>query len=111
MRLQTLHTGLYVGTALALLIFAGAAAAEPPHGPESITCTNPASGASWQIRIDYDHSTVDTNPARISDAEITWRDAGDGGNYRLDRKTGNLTVVIASSTGGYFLHDRCKPEN
>jgi hypothetical protein len=80
-------------------------------GEVAITCTNPFSGASWQIRIDYDKRTVDSNPARISDATIAWHDAKDGGNYTLDRKTGKLTVVIASATGGNFLYDRCKLEN
>jgi len=77
----------------------------------SVTCTNPHSGVTWQIRIDYDHGTVDANPARISDSEISWHDRADGANYTLDRKSGNLTVIIASSTGGFFLHDRCKLEN
>ena len=77
----------------------------------SVTCTNPHSGVTWQIRIDYDHGTVDANPAHISDSEISWRDRADGANYTLDRKSGNLTVIIASSTGGFFLHDRCKLEN
>ena len=77
----------------------------------AVTCTNPASGAHWQIRIDYARSTVDSYPASISEAKISWHDASDGGNYTLDRKSGNLTVVIASSTGGYFLFDRCKLEN
>ena len=76
-----------------------------------ITCTNPVSGASWQIRIDYDRNTVDSNPARISDATISWRDANDGGNYTLDRKSGNLTVIVASSTGGAFFYDHCRLEN
>jgi len=51
------------------------------------------------------------NPARISDAQISWRDAGDGGNYTLDRKSGKLTVILASSTGGSFFYHRCKLEN
>ena len=77
--------------------------------PETaITCTNPASGATWQISIDYDRATVDANPARISDAEISWRDAKDRWNYTLDRRSGALTVIVASSTGGYFLHDHCR---
>src|SRR5271154_803856 len=58
---------------------------EARHGEIAITCTNPVSGASWQIKIDYDRSTVDSNPARIGDAEISWRDAKDGWNYKLDR--------------------------
>ena len=77
----------------------------------AITCANPASGASWQIKIDYDRRTVDSNPARFSDAEISWHDRTDGGNYTLDRKSGNLTVIVASSTGGYSLFHRCKLEN
>jgi|SRR5579863_2807234 len=88
-----------------------AASAEAPRGETAITCTNPASGASWQIKIDYDRSTVDSNAARISDTEIAWRDAKDGWYYRLDRKSGNLTVTLASATGGNFLYDRCKLEN
>ena len=74
----------------------------------AITCVNPASGATWQISIDYDRATVDSNPADVSDAAISWRDTKDGWNYTLDRKSGELTVVVASSTGGYFLHDRCR---
>jgi len=91
---------------------AGSALESDARADESvITCTNPASGTQWQIRIDYARSTVDSNPARIADGNISWHDASDGGNYTLDRKSGNLTVVVASSTGGYFLYDRCKLDN
>jgi hypothetical protein len=76
-----------------------------------IICTNLASGSSWKIRIDFGKATVDSNPARMSNSKITWHDATDGGNYTLDRVSGNLTVVVASSTGGYFLHHRCRMEN
>ena len=78
-------------------------------GMSAMTCTNPASGASWQITIDYDRSTVDSYPARIGADEISWHDAKAGGNYTLDRKSGKLTFVAPSSTGGYFLHDHCAP--
>jgi len=94
--------------ALAVTLIVSVIYAKAQAGEAAITCTNPVSGASWQIRIDYSRSTVDSNPARISGAEISWHDPADGGNYTLDRKSGNLTVVVASSTGGYFLHDRCK---
>ena len=77
------------------------------EGELAITCTNPHSRATWQIRIDYKRGTVDANPARITDAEIAWRDAKDGGNYTLDRASGKLTVILPSSTGGFFLHDQC----
>jgi hypothetical protein len=76
-----------------------------------ITCTNLASGSNWQIRIDFGKGKVDSNPARMSDTKIFWHDATGGGNYILDRVSGNLTVVVASSTGGYFLHHRCRMEN
>jgi hypothetical protein len=97
--------------ALALMMAAPVIGAETPHGQTAITCTNVASGASWQIKVDYDKATVDSNPARISDAEISWHDATDGGNYTLDRKSAKLTAIVASSTGGYSLFHRCKLEN
>jgi hypothetical protein len=82
----------------------GAAEAEPV----SVTCTNPFSGASWQIKIDYDLETVDSNLAHIDEVKISWRDSKDGWRYTLDRKSGALTVVLASATGGNFLHDKCR---
>ena len=101
----------HVAAAIAALATCVAAAAidqqSPPRSPV-VTCTNPASGATWQINIDYDRATVDANPAQVSDAEISWRDAKDGWTYTLDRRSGDLTVVVASSTGGYFLHDHCR---
>jgi hypothetical protein len=96
---------------LAADVLSRAAAGGTSQGESAITCTNPASGASWQVKIDYDRATADSNPARISDAQISWRDRTDGGNYLLDRKSGELTVIVASSTGGYFLHHRCKLQN
>ena len=102
--------------AAAIAAFAAAVAIHAPDrgaqaGEIAVTCTNPVSGANWQIAIDYDRKTVDSNRARISDAEISWRDAKDGWNYTLDRKSGKLTVILASATGGNFLYDRCKLAN
>ena len=74
----------------------------------SVTCINPYSGASWRIAIDYDLKTVDSNPAGIDEMRIWWRDAKDGWRYTLDRKSGALTVVLASATGGNFLFDQCR---
>ena len=76
----------------------------------TVTCTNPVSGASWQIAIDFEKSTVDSNQAKITLATISWFDPADGGNYTLDRKSGDLTASVASSTGGYFRHSRCSLE-
>jgi hypothetical protein len=88
-----------------------ASGAEAQRGETAVTCANISSGTSWQIRIDYGKSTVDSNPARISDAQISWRDPSDGGNYTLDRKSGNLTAIVASSTGGAFFYHHCKLAN
>jgi len=76
----------------------------------ALACTNLVSGAGWQITIDFKASTVDSNPARISPTEISWH-ATDGGHYTLDRRTGHLTVIFPSSTGGYFIQDRCRLPN
>ena len=85
-----------------------AVSAEAQHGERAITCMNKSSGTTWQIKVDYDHGTVDTNPASISDAKIAWRDANDGWRYTLDLKTGDLTVVFASSMGGNTYFHRCQ---
>jgi hypothetical protein len=97
--------------ALVPLVAGALGSAEAQRGETSITCMNTSSGATWQIKVDYDRSTVDSNPASISDSKISWRDAKDGWNYTLDRKSGNLTVILASATGGNFLFDRCRLEN
>src|SRR5271163_17783 len=101
--------------AKAAMIAASAACAASPSalytaraGEVGVSCTNPVSGASWQIAIDYDRKTVDSNPARIDEIDISWRDSKDGWNYTLDRKSGALTVILASATGGNFLHDQCR---
>ncbi len=97
--------------AIAAAMAAPAISAAEPRPGTVMTCTNLASGASWQIRIDYASGTVDSNPALITGAKIRWHDAADGGNYTLDRATGNLTAVVASSTGGFFLYHHCKLES
>jgi hypothetical protein len=85
-----------------------ASAAQPNS---TLICTNLVSGVSWRITINFANRTVDSNPARISDDRVSWHDATDSGNYTLDRKSGKLTVVFASSTGGYFIYDQCRPQN
>ena len=80
---------------------AGAGARNP------VICVNPASGASWEIRIDYD-SNGGRQCRRIIAIGNFLEGCRQGNNYTLDRKSGALTQVAPSSTGGYFLHDRCK---
>jgi hypothetical protein len=107
---QLLNRPLVAAIAAVIIgITAPAIGAAAPLGATTLMCTNPASGANWKINIDFAKSTVDANPAHINDATIWWRDR-DGENYTLDRKSGNLTVIVASSTGGYFIYDRCTPD-
>jgi hypothetical protein len=110
LRRQSMLARLWAATmaVFALGIIGRAPAAEAQHGQTTVVCSNPASGTSWQINIDFDRRTVDGYPATIDNTAIAWRDPGDQGNYTLDRKSGNLRVAVPSSTGGYFLHDRCK---
>jgi hypothetical protein len=106
----TAHGAAFLLAMLAAGLAASGAAAQTQTGSRVITCSNPASGASWQISIDFDRRTVDSHAAMISDSTIFWRDPRDQGNYTLDRKSGSLTVAVPSSTGGYFIHDQCKLE-
>jgi hypothetical protein len=115
MKLLQLAGPLALGVAcgLGLLVAceaASAVAGEAQHGEKTVVCTNLSSGSNWQIKIDYDHSTVDNIPATIWDDGIKWSTT-DGAHYALDRKSGNLTVTVASTTGGFFLYDHCKLEN
>ena len=103
-----LNRRLAFGIAAITLAAATPIAARADSRPATtLVCTNPVSHVSWQIHIDFAGSRVDSNPASISEGKISWHDRTDGGNYTLDRKSGELTVVVPSSTGGYFLHDRC----
>lgn len=106
-RNRVLAAGI-AGLAAGLAVPAGNGDAQ--ESQSAITCTNPVSGTSWQIMIDYAKATVDSHPAEIARAEISWFDPTDGGNYTLDRKSGDLTASVASSTGGYFRHARCTLE-
>jgi hypothetical protein len=92
---------------LASVFAAPAMSLEAQHGQREITCVNSSSGARWQIKVDYDQKTVDTNPATIGDNRIAWRDAKDGWRYSLDLKTGELYVVFASSMGGNTYFHNC----
>lgn len=97
-----------VSVVVLMCVLVTRARAELRPTASTITCVNPSSGATWEINIDYHRATVDDNPASISTSEISWQDHRDRWNYTLDRKTGALTVIVASSTGGYMQFDRCK---
>jgi hypothetical protein len=106
LRSRALAAGM-AGLAAVLAVTSGNGNAQ--ESETALTCTNPVSGTSWQIMIDYRKPTVDANPAEITKTGISWFDPKDGGNYTLDRKSGALTGSVASSTGGYFRRARCTP--
>ncbi len=45
----------------ALMLVAATPVVAAPTGEKMLTCTNTASGTTWQIKIDYDKSTVNSN--------------------------------------------------
>jgi hypothetical protein len=95
--------------AFLMSLTAAATAQAAPAAPEAAVfrCTNPVSGASWNIKVDFARNLVDAFPADISTRWISWHDTDQGGYYDLDRASGDLTVRFASATGGYFLYDKC----
>ncbi len=82
-----------------------AAAPEVLH----LRCINRASGASWPLVVDFDHSRVNSLSATITDKWISWHDPKQG-FFNLERATGNLQLRNASATGGYFLYYTCRSD-
>ena len=72
----------------------------------ALHCTNTTSGTTWDIPVDLAHGTVDQVPARITEGVISWEDTTLH-HYDFDRRTGALDMHAASSTGGFYLTDRC----
>jgi hypothetical protein len=75
--------------------------------PLIFRCKNTSSGATWDVKVDLDRSTVDSFPAQITKTNISWRDTKQRGSYDLDRATGALTQVNASSMGGTLWFHHC----
>jgi hypothetical protein len=71
-------------------------------------CVNTSSQAKWTIKVDDAQKTADGFPATITATEITWSEPNHGGNYELDRSTGELTFTNSTSMGGYMLFHRCQ---
>jgi len=103
-------SGLSTKVSAATVVILGALAASPavPAAVLDFQCVNAASGASWIVSVDDQKRTVDGTPADITASRISWRDPASGGVYGLDRKSGALTFVNPSSTGGYMLFHRCQ---
>ena len=104
----TVTIGMSIAAVVALAL--GTATGSDPADVESTTlrCTNPFSGATWDVAIDPAKRTVDSFPADITGKSIEWHDSIHGGRYEFDRASGELTVVYASSMGGTFLTDQCR---
>jgi hypothetical protein len=102
-----------LGLAVALLAASiGAGGAQPGHQFRAdqfanFQCTNPKSGATWEVKVDYGQNTADSFPAEITQSQIAWHDTVHGGHYYLDRASGALTFKNATTTGGYALHHTC----
>jgi hypothetical protein len=80
----------------------------PAHAAEiAFRCLNPASGATWNLKIDDERQTADSLAAEFTTTRVIWHDTVHGGSYELDRGSGLLTFRNPSSTGGYMLYYRC----
>jgi hypothetical protein len=105
-----------LGLAVALLAASiGAGGAQPARQSRAdqfsqFRCTNPKSGTTWGVKVDYDRSTADSFPAKITNSQIAWHDTLHGGYYYLDRASGALTFKNATTTGGYALHHTCRAD-
>ena len=84
----------------------GEAAIAAPDAAMALHCRNTTSGATWTIPVDLAGKRVEHQPARITPAAISWEDKTLH-FYRFDRKTGVLEMHAASSTGGFYLRNRC----
>jgi hypothetical protein len=103
--------GLLKGCILVSLAIAGCetrvSTPKPAISPNAarIECVNPDNGFAWTLRLSQTAGTVDGWPARFGTERIFWRDSNSG--YELELANGALTIVRASSTGGYTSFDRC----
>jgi hypothetical protein len=95
-------------TIIAAAIFASAHAVSADAAELTFRCSNSASHATWDVKIDPAKNVADGFPATVNDDSIAWRDTIHGGNYELDRATDKLTFTNASSTGGYIMLYPCQ---
>jgi hypothetical protein len=100
------RVGAVIGVAIGIALGAVGSARAGTAAPEALHCTNTTSGATWDIQVDLAQGKVDQVPARITDGTIAWEDRTMH-YYSFDRRTGRLDMHAASSTGGFYLTDRC----
>ena len=100
-----------LSSVVAAAISTAACGEDSAHAAAStFRCTNPKSGTTWEVKVDYDRGTADWFPAEITGSQIAWHDTLHGGYYYLDRASGALTFLNASSTGGYATHHTCRAD-
>jgi hypothetical protein len=105
-KMPSLRPATALLTATAIVLWWCAAAGPAHAAPQSLRCTNPVSGTTWEVVLDPDRGLVDANAATFTDKWVSWRDPKQG-YYDLERATGKLQFRNASSTGGYFLYYTC----
>src|ERR1700730_14437907 len=91
-------------------VVAAAISTEARGAALTLRCTNPKRGTTWEVKVDYDRGTAESFPAAITESQIAWHDTLHGGYYYLDRASGALTFLNASSTGGYATHHTCRAD-
>jgi hypothetical protein len=104
----TVTVGMSIAAVIALAFATGTGADPAGIDPTTLRCTNPFSGATWDVAIDPARRTAGSFPADITGKSIEWHDSVRGGRYEFDRTSGDLTVAYASSTGGFFVKDQCR---
>jgi len=107
----TMRLARTLSSVVAAAISTAACGGDSAHAAATtFRCTNPKSGTTWEVKVDYDRGTADSFPAEITGSQIAWHDTLHGGYYYLDRATGALTFLNASSTGGYATHHTCQAD-
>ncbi|HYA19707.1 MAG TPA: hypothetical protein VEG25_03555 [Burkholderiales bacterium] len=98
------------GTNVLPVLLAGLlCAGEHAHAAQAVLhCTNLASGTTWDMPIDPQNGTANSFPATFTGESIDWHDVLHGGHYTFDHVSGALTVIYASSTGGFTLIHKCR---
>ena len=97
--------------ALAVAMAAPAVGAEAQHGESAITCTNVGQRRELadQGRLRQGHRGFQSGPHQRR-ARFRGMTRATAATTRLTANPAKLTVIVASSTGGYSLYHRCKLE-
>ncbi|MGH6813028.1 MAG: hypothetical protein ACREDM_12040 [Methylocella sp.] len=73
-----------LSSVVAAAISTAACAGDSDHAAAiTFRCTNPKSGTTWDLKVDYDRSTADSFAAEITESQVAWHDTLHGGYYYL----------------------------